>query len=150
MPATIIKHKRGGVYHHCDHVDIHLIELVDTRYRVNAVRGRDIIQFVRQDDEFEKGFVVNFEETIGGGKEFIGNRIVGDTCVLERPITVHSKQAEGDYKYTISYPDDTPNVVPLDPIIIIQRPRAILSLSTFVVGAVAFVAGAAAASMLLN
>ena len=64
-------------------------------------------------------------------------------------VDIPAGQAEGDYKYTIAYPNDTTAIVaPLDPIIIIEGESGFnlksSNSTTIIAAVVAFISGVAA------
>jgi len=143
MADIIIYHKRTEVFHTCSEVKICRIALHNSSYTIEAQRGKDRLHFRRVGDEKDAGFVVDFDQEIDGVKKFTAN---DDTLPS---IFLKYAQNEGDYKYTISYPNDTEaKVVPLDPLIIIKKPTYQSTLFLAVVGAVSFVAGAAISQLL--
>ena len=135
MSNIPIKHQRTAAFTTCNGLDICQIELVGTKYSVDA-RKNDKLKFQRKEDEKAAGFDVDIDPPFSNGSKFTSQ----GSANLN--IDIPSGQAERDYKYTISYPYDVnAKVAPLDPIIIIQPPF-LMRISRFVVTAViAFIVG---------
>jgi hypothetical protein len=136
MPGPRIKHRRTSrAWTTCKGRDIYMIKLSDTKYSVRAGMG-DTLGFRRIGDDNQAGFDVTIEPAFSSGGSF-------STTTTTLDIPVPAGQADGEYKYTISYPNDPGvKVVPLDPIIIIDPPLYRRMFSVLLATVISFAVGA--------
>lgn len=108
-----IKHKRSNAVANCNGKDICYVQLDATKYVEKSPKGQTI-RFQRTGPQAGKGFKVTIVPKLGPQDSYATNSNSVD-------VTVSGAQADGEYKYTIEYGNDTDAwVTPLDPIIIIE------------------------------
>jgi len=128
--------KRSNLISDCNNTETYQVELTNSKYLEKAQKS-DTLKFKRVGVGLNNGFKVSFDPALANGADF---DVVGSDS-LDIPIA--STQPNGEFKYTVEYPNEPAGtvVLPLDPVIIIQGSGISRLVKRVICGAVGFLLG---------